>query len=418
MHRLHSGLTVAVANDDKTVVFCGFILPPKIYIVETLPATLVFATTYTGPLQNHLEDLIKTSKTGLCQIFKYCNGFSDRESISDAELISFIKQHSKSGAFGSRYTCITKEDVKKEKELRQEIEDYLDDAQESKSTAGKNALDMKTLIQQHLKTRGDKFEWATKPAKDSLVEFASKNKTFIILALLALAIITTTIIVGSKSLGWPLAVVLGIAICIDLLLVIVAIVFGLLYYLARSKHVTAARPPDANVRQVTATQLRPIINEMTAAAPLKKGMLRRAFYSAALRAINLHSCYLMKVPTVSSLRWLSIDKSKRLLFLSNYSNTTDFYVREFLNGKTPRGVNFMFTHGEGFPDAKLLFKGGITDDPEGYMNVIHTHQHPTDLWYMHDYNLTIDQILRNRKIRNGLFKDMSEKEANSWLKLL
>ncbi|HTE24189.1 hypothetical protein [Flavitalea sp.] len=405
-------------NSETTLVVSGVILPVQNYNGETLPSTLVFATTYSGPLKKHLEELVKTSKTGLCQIFKNCVGFPDGESINDDALISFIKSHSQGGAFGSRYTCITKQDVKNEKELRKEIEDYLDNVQESNSTVHKKALDVKTLIQLHLKSRGDKFKWAMKPARDNLVEFLSKNRAFILVGFLALAIIATTVIINRESSGWPMSILLGIAVLIAVIAVTIIVGFGMIYFIARSKHNTADRPPDDHVRQVTATQLRPIINEMTAAAPLKKGALRRAFYSTALKIINLHSCYLMKVPTVSSLRWLAIDNHKRLLFLSNYSNTTDFYVREFLNGKTPEGVNFMFTHGEGFPDAKYLRKGGITEDPEGYMNVIHTHQHPTDLWYVHDSELTIDQILRNRQIRNGLYKEMNEQEALNWLRLL
>ena len=157
---------------------------------------------------------------------------------------------------------------------------------------------------------------------------------------------------------------------------------------------------------------------MTAAAPLKKGRLRRFFYAFALRVINIFAPFLMKVPTVSNVRWLVIDNKKRLVFLSNFPNTTDFYVRDFLNGKTPLGLNFMFTNGQGFPDAKLLRYGGITRDPEGYMNAVHTGQQVTDLWYAHEPNLTADIINKNRKMRNGLFKKMNEKDANEWLKLL
>lgn len=126
----------------------------------------------------------------------------------------------------------------------------------------------------------------------------------------------------------------------------------------------------------------------------------------------------MNVPTVSNIRWLAIDGRKRLLFTSIYSNTTDFYVREFLTGDTPRGVNFMFTHGMGFPDAQYLFKGGIREDPEGYMNAVHSGQHLTDLFYAHEKDLTAEIICQNRKMRNGLFQPMTEQEAAIWLKMI
>jgi len=104
--------------------------------------------------------------------------------------------------------------------------------------------------------------------------------------------------------------------------------------------------------------------------------------------------------------------------MANYSNTTDFYVRDFLNGTTPRGVNFMFTNGQGFPDAKMLIYGGITDNPEGYMNAVHKGQVVSQYSYEHQPHLTSDIIKRNRMIRNRLFRQMDEKEAWEWLKLL
>jgi hypothetical protein len=89
-------------------------------------------------------------------------------------------------------------------------------------------------------------------------------------------------------------------------------------------------------------------------------------------------------------------------------------------GDTAKGVNFMFTHGQGFPDARWLFKTkGIIADPEGYMHAVHAGQHVTDLWYAHEKHLTADIINKNRKIRNGLFKKiMTEEDALEWLKLL
>jgi hypothetical protein len=368
--------------------------------------------------------VIRTSRTGLCQIFKHCIDFPETELVKDKDLTYYLKTHSRPGAFNSRYNCITKQDVQREKELRGEIEGYIDKIQEFMLHNDQMVLNdhpatlVKTLIQRHIKAQIDKFEWAYKPARNNIFEFLTKYRAPILIASLGLIILLLTYIFFHKSLGWLLAIILGIAIIIDIIFLGIWALDMIMSHISRHRHLTAARPPDAYVRKIAATQLRPIINEMTAAAPLKKGRLRRLFYSTALGVINFARNHLMNVPTVSSIRWLTIDKRKRLVFLSNYSNTTDFYVREFLTGNTPRGVNFMFTNGAGFPDAELLQKGGISDDPEGYMNVIHTHQHVTDLWYSHDYNLTVDQIIRNRKIRNGLFKKMNEEKASIWLKLL
>lgn len=449
MHRIHSGFTVAAAikdgesghlrillkllsigknncltnfNGSETTLFVsGVILPAQDYFGEMLPETFVFATSFCGPFSTHLEDLIKTSKKGLCEIFKHCLDFPEENLITDEFLAYYLKSHRYPSAFNSRYNCITKKDVREEKELRNEIENYLDKAQNLNAFNLLSALEVKTLIQQHIKTHGPEYEWALKPARKSLIEFFVTNRVNIIIGLFFFMLVTAFLLYYpvhiSLFLKILIAALLPVAIFIILILVLLMLL-PLLLYITRKRNVTAPRPKDSYVRKITATQLHPVINEMTAAAPLKKGRLRRHFYATALRIISFIAPYVMDVPTVSSLRWLVIDNKKRLIFISNYSNTTDFYVRDFLIGNTPRGVNFMFSNGIGFPDAKLLLYKGITSNPEGYMNAVHTGQHVTDLWYAHEPSLTADIINNNRKIRNGLFKRMSENKAIEWLRLL
>ena len=434
MHTIHSGFTVAVEikdnqsanlrnvliklngngngnlsifnNSETTLFVSGVILPRQYYHREWLPETFVFATTYCGPLADHLSDLIRTNKKHLCELFSYCK-HTEGSLVDENSLIYYLKSHSYKSAFNSRYNCITKQDVEKEKKLRHEIENYIDKAQSLHAFDNLSAVEVKTLIQRHIATRGDDYEWAHKPAVKTVLEYCMINRapiisSFLLLILIAFLWRNPKYIVRFST--------LFVAACLLLWVTI--------YYIARGKHDTAIRPSDDSIRQIAATQIHPILNEMTAAAPLKKGRLRRFFYAFALRIARFIAPFVMKVPTVSSLRWLGIDKSKRLLFISNYANTTDFYVRDFLVGNTPKGVNFMFTHGQGFPDAKMLIKGGITDHPEGYMNAVHTGQHVTDLWYAHEPNLTADIINKNREIRNGLFKQMTEEKAKKWLKLL
>ncbi|RYE57513.1 MAG: hypothetical protein EOP48_05645 [Sphingobacteriales bacterium] len=403
----------------ETILFVtGVIIPAQYYGKELLPATLVFATTYVGTLDNHLEDLIKSNRDGLCAVFRHCVHFPEGRYIGNREIINYLKHHKQRSAFNSRYSGLTKQDVKREKDLRKEIEDYLDKANEYIFLNGQHPKTVKKLIERHIKAQGDKFRWAQKPGRNSVYETLTKKRLIILPTLLALVILLATFYTSSDYMTWPFKIILGVGYILIIILPALILLFTILILISKQKNKTAERPSDDYVRTVAATQLRPIINEMTAAAPLKKGWLRRHFYSLALRFVNLGCHHFMVIPTVSSIRWLSVDNKKRLLFLSNYSNTTDFYVREFLTGKTPLGVNFMFTNGTGFPDARLLRFGGIKEDPEGYMNVIHKYQHGGALWYSHEYDLTIDQILRNRKLRNGLFRKMNKQNTVNWLQML
>lgn len=429
LNRLHSALTVAVpvqeesdklkavlasmSNNrnrllnfnysDTTLFVSGVIIPSDKTDPETFPATFVFATTFCGPLSQHLNDLVRTNYDGLCEIFKYCKCFP--EDTTPESLKNFLKSNSHFAAHNSLYNGITKKDVQREKRLRSEIENYLDKAQKLKAFESLSALQVKELIQRHIKTRGTRFEWAHRPDRKTIREL------FVIYRW-PIFIITTIILVLVLIILLKLGIIFLVA---GLILMFILIA----WYITRKKHDPAPRPDNERLRELAACQLHPILNEMTAAAPLKEGRLRRLFYASALKFINFGNSHFMKVPTVSSLRWFLINDKNRLVFLSNYTNTTDFYVRDFLNtGATQRGINFMFTNGRGFPDAKLLLWQGIAKDPEGYMNAVHFGQHVTDLWYAHQPTLTSDIINKNREIRNGLFKKMSELEAKKWLKLL
>jgi hypothetical protein len=395
---------------EYTLNVSGVVLPAQCYQDEILPETFVFATTYSGWRSNHLTELVSACRADLCSLFENCIDFPAPR-VTNPILISYIKRHMRKGAFNSRYSPITREDVEREKELRKEIENYVDDAQAQGAFTGRSAKEVQSLIQRHVLIKGQQLEWCYRPDTKSVLEYAVLNRAPIIvvvfLALLANYLKPNLRKNSLRVVGWSSGSAL--------------LLYLTLLYISSAKTATALRQSDDKVRQLAATQLYPVINGMTATGALKSGRLRRHVYSFGLRLINVFAPYVMKIPTVSSIRWLAINNKKRLLFMSNYSNSTDFYVREFLSGGSLLsiiGINFMFTNGEGFPDAYLLALKGAIEDPEGYMNAVHYGQQVNDLWYVHEPLLTSDTINKNRRLRNGLFKHMTEQQAKEWLKLI
>lgn len=440
MHRLHSAFTAAVPvspgctpalqaalrkwqqdqakgraifDSSETVLFVSaVVLKEAAYEKETLPATLVFATTYVGPLSTHLDELLTSNLEFLSDIFQHCIGFPG--SASSGALKKFLGSHAHSSTFFSRYQCFTKQEIAREKTLQAEIQQYIKDAQEQGAFEGRSCIQIRELIQQHIRLQGNTFQWAFQPAQPlSLFEklvinaysFYVNGFVFVLMASMA-----ALLFIYRHDLR-PL-LPLGILVLLG------AAIYGWVFIITRARTKVADRICDNEMRKIAASQLRPVLNEMTAAAPLKRGLLRRLFFASALwfiRTIRLP----IDVPTVSCIRWLLIDKHRRLVFFSNFSNTTDFYVRDFLNGKSTRqGINFMFTNGEGFPDTTSIYSGGIGGDPEGYMNAVHKGQVVTDFYYAHEPMLTQDIIHKYRLIRNGLFTGMNEDDAKRWLRLL
>jgi VIT1/CCC1 family predicted Fe2+/Mn2+ transporter len=443
MHRIHAGFTMTAvikcgesaalkallnslnqepnqltdfSGSSSLFFLSGVILPLQVYLPNTsgktdLPETLVLATSFCGPLDNHLEELVKKSGRGLFAMFSHCKDFTSSNPSDEKALLAYLKSHRLHNAFNSRYSGITKADVQKEKQLKCEIEMYIDKANKLSAFYRLSPAEIKKLIQRHITTRGEEYDWAHKPARKSVREFFAAKPQFAFLLIL-FGFWAAFYFVFPAYFLYGLCTFLELAVAVILLFIVLA------WYIGSAITKPALRPSDDHVREIAATQLQPVLNEMTATGPLKAGVLRRYFYATALRVIGMFAPLFMNVPTVSSIRWLVTDNKRRLLFLSNYSNSTDFYVRDFLNGTTPRGVNFMFTNGQGFPDAKFLFKGGIADHPEAFMDAVHTGQTVTDLWYRHERNLTVDIINKNREIRNGLFAKMNEDETRSWISLL
>ncbi len=437
MHKLHSGYTVSASvdtlsvqevnrrledlNDEEgkfyryckhsasTLFISGVLLPEENYRNKTLPATLVLAVTYCGPFQQHVDDFIRPAKDGLGYLFRLCDNFPKGPDISFQQLLDFIRGNRQTTVFNSNFHGISKCDVRKEKYLRARLEKYIDQLQSNPSTRNLTALQIKHELEAEVVRWGGPFKWTRHHEPRHLVEILALNRQYIIPGTLAFSLVIGSL-AGKKSFFRVIAFA-----CF--LVAFIAVLLLISYYLSTKKHPVAPRIPDSRLRSIEATQLNPILNEMTAAGPLKPERIRRYFFRFMLHAVGLVFAPLIKIPTVSTIRWTLVNNSKRLVFLSNYANTTDFYVRDFLVGKSPQGINFMFSHGQGFPTSDFLFRKGITAYPEGYMNAVHNGQQVTRLWYAHDKNITADIIKKNHAIRTGLFQPMTETEATAWLHL-
>ena len=125
------------------------------------------------------------------------------------------------------------------------------------------------------------------------------------------------------------------------------------------------------------------------------------------------------IPTVATARWLTIDGGRRLVFISNFSNLSEGYVRDFIDS-TKRGsrINIIFGQGNGYPATKWVFGLGALDNPNGFMNLLYSMQVTTQFWYWPYKHLSTDTININRKIRLGLFAEQTEQETSDWLQLL
>lgn len=446
MHNVHSGLSViAKLQPDKiedarsylkelnkdpanntgipfgksqnTHFATGVIIPEQDYHGEKLPATLLLATSFSGPRNDHIDELIDFGSEGLRGLFQYCMGFPQEAMSSDAELKKFIKKHRRWDTFYTGMQFISHTDVIRENELRNTVEDFLDNENSVNGFDKLKPGDVRKKIQNYIKTKPE-FKWALAPQKKSIQNFLVLYFPLIITALL-LTIVLIQILISPIMLFFSNSIVYKIG---SVLFLLLPLKIGFLLYKIRSyeneKQFLSPRLSDDKVKFVSCSQNHPVINEMSVFGPFKKGKLRPLIYFLALKAVNLIRGTLV-VPTVATARWLTIDGGKRLVFISNFTNLSESYVRDFIDNKSSAAkINLLFGQANGYPITKWMTGKGALTDPNTFMNSVLQNQQVTEFWYCPYPNLTIDNININHKIRTGLSGNLSEIEIQKWLKLL
>lgn len=166
-----------------------------------------------------------------------------------------------------------------------------------------------------------------------------------------------------------------------------------------------------------------LTNQFTAIGPVKPGLFRRWLVIALLALID-YGCrhiftrgYLARVQTIHFARWVVLDDSSRVLFVSNYDGSHEAYMDDFIN-KVAWGLNLIFSNGVGWPRTDWLVKRGARREP-CFKKYQRGHQVPTQVWYKAYPGLTLADLARNQRIREGLEQpEVTDAQALAWLRLL
>ena len=87
---------------------------------------------------------------------------------------------------------------------------------------------------------------------------------------------------------------------------------------------------------------------------------------------------------------------------------------DFVN-KVSFGLNLTFGQGLGYPQTHFLLWGG-THLEQDFKNVQRRHALPAEVWYKAYPGLTLVDIARNTRIRQGLVRrTMANSEIRQWL---
>ena len=201
---------------------------------------------------------------------------------------------------------------------------------------------------------------------------------------------------------------------------------ALVYMLRRREKTdpdTAPHPGAEHIRRTAELEDQEIANQFTVFGDLKPGRFRRWLTAFLLWLLDYSARhiynrgYLTRVQTIHFARWVFLDDHRLLFFASNYDGSLESYMDDFIN-KVAWGINLVFSNGIGYPRTNWLIADGAKDEQK-YKRVLRRHQLPTDVWYKAYPGLTVVDLERNSRIREGIERpSMTDREAREWLRLL
>lgn len=383
--RLHYARFVVL--DDPTLgdlEVCG--LPrPK------LPVYLAFTGDCDGKGAGCLAEIAARARPGLSSIFEHCEGFDA------AQLLPWMLAHDRPVAAS-----------------------YV-------SWVGRTVLQIREehALQQALTARVDRTPLSSsaeaRRRREALVTYVESERA-------AGRLLVTP--PEPTPLTWRLArlanLVLGLAVAImalPFLIVLAPIVIVWLRILETTDPEICPPPDPAALLELQEIEDFDVTNQYTAFGSAKPGWFRRGLLTVVLVAIEF-TCrhvftrgYLARVQTIHFARWVFLDNKSRVMFNSNYDGGHQAYMDDFIN-KVGWGLNLVFSNGLGWPRTDWLITRGARRELQ-FKFYQRRHQLPTQVWYKAYPGLTLIDMTRNSRIRQGLENGrMSDREVASWLALL
>lgn len=386
IERLHFARLVVL--DDALQVDLDTLGVPR----PRLPTILSFMGDCDGPAHEVLAELVQRASEGLRRIFAHCEGFGP-----DTDVLAWMQAHDRPiAASYVNWVGRTVRQIKEESALQRVLS-------ASVSRAPVNSIEQARALHSGLRdlvngeVRAGRLR-LTPPAPTPLAWQLAKFAHLLAVPLVGL-------------LALPLLIVLS----------------PLLIYLLRTRESTdpeiCPRPLAGALNELQVLEDIDVSNQYTAIGAVKPGLFRRWLVSALLVLIDyacrhVFTCgFLARVQTIHFARWVFIDDKTRVVFTSNYDGSHQGYMDDFIN-KVAWGLNLVFSNGVGWPRTRWLILGGarIEQDFKRYQR---RHQVPTQVWYKAYPGLSLHDLKRNQRIREGLENtQMSDAQTLAWLRLL
>ncbi|MDM0110970.1 hypothetical protein QTI66_02365 [Variovorax sp. J22R133] len=351
---------------------------------------LAFVGECDGPGDEQLAEFATVAGAGLAKIFGHCAGFG-----AGTDLVQWMKAHDL--PIGANYVNRigrTVRQVHEESALQRALF-----AQAPRGAAARNPQEVRRHLLEFVDQQRKAGALTLTPPAPTPTDWKIRN----LIHLLGIPLVLIVLL--------PLWIVLAI--------------LGAIALRRHEKRDPECCPrPDAHdVRAMQRLEDHDLTNSFTALGAVKPGWFRRVLVMVVLLAIDyaarhvFYKGHLARIQTIHFARWVFMDNRTRVLFCSNYDGSHESYMDDFVN-KAAWGLNLVFSNGFGWPRTDWLILGGARRELL-FKHYQRRHQLPTQVWYKAYPGLTLGDLERNHRIRQGVdAPGMSDEEALDWLRLI
>jgi hypothetical protein len=358
----------------------------------SLPVYLAFIGSCDGPASECIKDLARRAGTGLRRIFMHCDGCD-----AQGDLLAWVQAHQRPLAANYiNWVGRTVRQIREESALRRAL-------------AAKVPRAPLASAAQAQQLRRELIDFVDAEVSAGRLGLTPPDPTPLRWQIAKLLHLVAIPLVGLIAL--PFLIVLS----------------PFLICTLRTKENSDAEicpPPDrAVLLELQHLEDHDVSNQYTAIGSLKPGLFRRSLAAVLLVLIDYTARhiftrgFLARVQTIHFAFWAFLDDQRRLVFTSNYDGGHEAYMDDFIN-KVAWGLNLAFSHGVGWPRTRWLVARGARIENK-FKHFQRRHQLPTEVWYKAYPGLTLVDLKRNQRIREGLAPvNVTDAQALAWLRLL
>jgi hypothetical protein len=360
--------------------------------VPDFPQHLVFMGDCDGSSQELLAQLSSLAGAGLRKIFAHCADFD-----AQSELFDWMTAHDVPVAVNYvNWRGRTVRQIKQESALQRAL------SAEVRRQATASGADVQQI-------RHDLITFVSAEVRAGRIILAPPEPTPIAWKV--------------ANLAHAIAIPLAGLIALPFILVILPVFIVVLRQRETSDPEICPRPDPQALQELRELEDRDVSNQFSALGSVKPGLFRRWLLIFVLLLTD-YACrhvfnrgHLGRVQTIHFARWVFVDNRSRMVFASNYDGSHEAYMDDFVN-KVAWGLNLTFSHGVGWPRTEWLIKRGARDE-KNFKYFQRRHQIPSQVWYKAYPGLTLTDLKRNARIREGLeCTSMTDAQALAWLRLL